>query len=583
MISKKNLKKRYSQLWVATLKGNFHKFVFLISVTILSTAADSYIPILTKDFIDNYFSAQKNFDTLLYISIFAIICILLKVFSQTLTVYLANQLGWKATNKLRETLYQKTLRLPLKEFKSNPSGHFIERIDGDVNKLSNFFSMFVIEVLSSFLLILFILFSIYTVNSYLFIAMVVNVALSFAAINYVRKFSSPLWVKTSEKKAKLTSFLSEVTHAHSEIRNNRGIKKILVHTSNLLENLFSTSHKAYVYGRSVWPTSMLMIGFSQVSLLSFASYLYLNDEITVGSLILLIQYTNMIRRPVSSLGEQIEDLQKAGASIKRVTQFMEQVTESDEDKKYKPFTEKVKQIQFKDVSHHFNDKNNILNNLNICIPNNSSVGIIGKSGVGKSTLTNILMKFVIPSSGEILVNGKSLADIDTGQWRQKIVYIPQNSDIFQGSIRENFTLFKESASDEEIYQALKEVGLDAWIKEKKEGLDFNLAEGGKNISTGEAHLLAFARVYLRDPEIVIFDEHTTHVEPQTEELLFQKTESIEKNRICFKIAHKTKTLKNTDYILYLENDSQYHFGKTKDILQIQDTFIAKIRQEVYES
>ncbi|HLO14357.1 MAG TPA: ABC transporter ATP-binding protein, partial [Anaerolineales bacterium] len=314
--------------------------------------------------------------------------------------------------------------------------------------------------------------------------------------------------------------------------------------------------------------------------------LYMRGEASLGAVYVITYYVGMLSGPLQSIRGQVEDLQRASANIQRIDQLFKlqpQIanpllagTKSDTTLPGGPLS-----VSFQDVSFQYDDQQNngnavpnddsrvggnnlsgrskTLNNIRFEIQPGRVLGILGRTGSGKSTLTRLLFRLYDPDSGSVQLGGTDLQQVRLDELRQRVAMVTQDVQLFQASVRDNLTFFNHSIRDEQLEQVLKQLRLWKWVQSLPNRLDTLLA-GGQSLSAGEAQLLAFARVFLKDPGLVILDEPSSRLDPATETLMERAVDRLFAECTGVVIAHRLKTVQRADDILILENGYVIEYG-----------------------
>jgi ATP-binding cassette subfamily B protein len=305
-------------------------------------------------------------------------------------------------------------------------------------------------------------------------------------------------------------------------------------------------------GYAMWISVVIIFALGNIVAFGIGGYLWLKGIVTIGTVYLIFYYTELLNRPIEQIRFQLQDLQVAGASIARVKELFAMNSKlkdgSDILQCNGPISMCINNLYFeyeKDVP--------VLNDISLELQPGKVLGLLGRTGSGKTTLARLVVRLFDPESGEIYIDNKLLSSIQIKYLREHIAYVTQDVQLFNATIRQNLTLFNEHISDEAIINAIGEIGLRDWIASLPEGLDTKLDSSGGGLSAGEAQLLAFVRVFLRNPSLIILDEASSKLDPITEQLVEKAIDKLLENRTCIIIAHRISTVKRADTILILED------------------------------
>ncbi len=546
-------------------------FVFILS----SIALQLMNPQIIKRFIDTAVGKSEPTSTLLVLAlIFTGIALLNQVITVT-AAYLGENVGWKATNEMRNDLADHCLRLDMSFHKEHTSGEMIERIDGDVNALSNFFSKFVVVFLSNLLLLFGVLVLLFREDWRIGFGMTVFVVFAIFIMQKIRKIASPYWVKVSKIRASFYSFLGEHLAGTEDTRSNGATAYVMRRFYQLLRTWLPIQRKAGLAGYSMWMSSLFVFALGSAMVLLLGGFLWREGAITIGTIYMVFFYTELLNRPLEQIRTQIEDLQRADASIMRISELFR--TESKiVDGKREDLPTHALSVRFNDVSFSYEQDERVLHSIQLELDECKILGLLGRTGSGKTTLARLLLRFYDATAGEIELGNVPIKDLSLPTLRKRVGIVTQDIQLFQASVRDNLTLYDSTISDHRITHVLHELGLGKWYKDLTLGLDTEMAPGGEGLSAGESQLLAFARVFLKDPGLVILDEASSRLDPATESLIEQAVSKLLKGRTAIIIAHRLATIRRVDKILILDKGTIVEYGDREQLERDSDSRFYKL-------
>ena len=499
-----------------------------------------------------------------------------------LATYLTELLGWAATNQVRLDLARYTLGLDMSFHTAHTPGEMIERIDGDVNALSNFFSQFILQVVANIVLIFTVLVVLLREDWRVTLALGFFVGLTLVILLRMINIAVPSWEKERQTSASLYGFIEERLNGTEDIRSNDGVPYVLQRFYRLTRDLMRITIAASFRWAIVMNTTWVLFALGNALALVVSAYLHRSGVITLGSVYMIIYYTNMISWPLERLTQQFQDLQKAGASLIRIMGIQQlQGKIAGEGDFNAPATSHLAPgplaVNFQQVSFSYGDSQAapgtevstptgldeelVLRELEFHLAPKRILGLLGRTGSGKTTLTRLLFRLYDPTQGEILLDGQALRGLPIQELRRRVGMVTQNIQLFHATVRENLTFFDPDIPDEAVLQALRDLGLWAWYETLAQGLDTELESGGGGLSAGEAQLLAFTRIFLRNPGLVILDEATSRLDPATEHRIEQAVDKLVQNRTAIIVAHRLGTVQRADDILILEDGQVCEFGE----------------------
>ncbi len=628
--------------------------------------------------------------------------------------YLGENVAWRATNTLRGELAEHCLHLDMYFHKAHTPGELIERIDGDVTALSNFFSQFFILVVGNGLLLVGVLALVVREDWRVGATVGVFAVGALVVLARLRNIAVPHWAAQRQASAELFGFLEERLAGTEEIRANgaeaHAMRGFYVHMRELL----SRSLKAGLMINVMLNSSILLFALATAAAFAVGAQRYYAGALTIGSVYIVFHYTNMLERPINQIVRQLQDLQKAGASIVRVQELMavqprlagwlprttEAVTTSlpgdlslrgasavcersnpqrwprwrllrrqrraprndrfflsewrasaMDEPAMTSFLEGPLAVVFDHVSFGYHDQDGstelaevgstgregtteqetalpgatapepVLWDVSFRLAPGRVLGLLGRTGSGKTTVTRLLFRLYDPDRGAVCLGAAghtelgppapaatpatgsaesrpgmpqadfgerptfaglgppAPADLRTlplSEVRRRVGLVTQNIQLFHATVRDNLTFFDRSVPDERIREVLRDLGLAAWLQALPAGLDTVLESGGGGLSAGEAQLLAFARVFLQDPGLVILDEASSRLDPATEALLERAVDRLLRDRTAILIAHRLGTVQRADEILILESGRVEEHGVRAELARDPDSRFARL-------
>jgi ATP-binding cassette subfamily B protein len=572
-------------------------------------------PQILRSFIDAASAGAEN-SNLVRLALFFIGVAFSQQIVNVLVVYLTETLGWATTNQIRIDLARHALGLDMSFHTSHTPGEMIERIDGDVMALSNFFSQFILQVFGNSLLILGILLVLLREDWRVTLSLAAFVSITIFILLRLANISTSSWEEERKASADLYGFLEERISGTEDIRSNNARDYVLDRfyrlTRTLMRKTITAGLKVNILLNTTW--ILFAVGISVSFLISGA--LYFSHTISLGTAFMIIYYTNMLNWPIERITQQMQDLQRSGASLIRILGIQRlQGKIPGENEFTSPGAGKLESgplsVEFRDVTFGYSDgtiagspvsepnsythgdlttgdvanaafaaaldprhwrraeevhtnKEMVLHNISFKLTPGRVIGLLGRTGSGKTTLTRLLFRLYDPDEGSILLGNNDalsdLRDLPVQELRRGVGMVTQNIQLFHASVRENLTFFDASIPDERIYQAIQDLGLEKWFQSLPHGLDTELESGGGGLSAGEAQLLAFTRIFLRDPGLIILDEATSRLDPATETLIEQAVGKLVHNRTAIIVAHRLGTVQRADDILILEDGRIIEYG-----------------------
>ena len=485
-----------------------------------------------------------------------------------LATYLAEDIGWTATNDMRRELARHVVDLDMGFHKEHTPGELIERIDGDVTALSNFFSAFAIKVLANVVLIFGVLFLVWRESAWVGIGLSAFTLVAIVGIVAMQGVAVSSWKAVRTRRARFFGFLGEQLDGTEDIRANGGAPFMMHRFTKMLRGWLPAEVKGRLGFAALWGTNIASYVLGTALVFWLGSVLFGRGDLTIGSVYLIFHYTELARHPMDQIKTQMEDFQKAGAGIARVEALFERTSVLP-----RAGTERVPagplRVEFENVEFSYDDggldgngsPDRVLHGVSFDIGAGRIVGVLGRSGSGKTTLARLLTRLYDPVVGEVRIAGIPAHQADVGELRRHVGMVTQDVQLFRASIRDNLTFYNKSISDDHLISVLDALGLDEWLATLPDGLDTELEAGGGGLSAGQAQLLAFTRIFLMNPGLVILDEASSRLDPATEALIERAVERLLKDRTGFIIAHRLATVTKADDIMILEDGNIIEFGE----------------------
>ncbi|MGD9405774.1 MAG: ABC transporter ATP-binding protein, partial [Anaerolineae bacterium] len=574
--------RQYINLLVRYLASERLAALGLALLLLASIALQLVNPQILRAFLDTA-QAQGSPTTLLHLALAFLTVAIVQQAAVVGATYLGENVAWSATNALRGELTDHCLHLDMYFHKAHKPGELIERIDGDVTALSNFFSQFFIQVLGNGLLLAGVLALLVREDWRVGLTVGFFAVGALVVLARLRNVAVPHWAAQRQASAELFGFLEERLAGTEEIRANGAEAHVMRGFYVHMRELLKRSLRAGLMVNLMLNSSILLFALATAAAFAVGAVRYYAGALTIGSVYIVFYYTNMLERPINHIVRQLQDLQKAGASIVRVQELLElkpNIVDKSLPASSKQDARPVSEVRadplrgplavtFDGVSFGYHDQDGaatedsersrdvpsaepVLHDVSFHLAPGRVLGLLGRTGSGKTTITRLLFRLYDPDSGAVCLNETDLRALPLVALRRRVGLVTQNIQLFHATVRDNLTFFDRSVADGRILGVLRDLGLDAWLHGLPAGLDTVLESGGGGLSAGEAQLLAFARVFLQDPGLVILDEASSRLDPATEALLERAVDRLLQGRTAILIAHRLGTVQRADEILILE-------------------------------
>lgn len=539
------------------------RLALLLIMLLTSTGLQLLNPQIIKRFIDTAASGGVLTNLVQLAGIFLVVA----VFNQLITVavsYLGNDVAWRATNQLRGDLLKHCLRLDMRFHNVKTPGEMIERVDGDVTSISNFFAMFIVQVIGSFVLLAGILGFMFSVNVPIAVVMTVFTLLSILFMVFIRNLGVDSSKKERAASASLFGLIEERIAGIEDVQANGHVPYVMNRFYRTMRTVFRKGRKAWLLRVIPWNTTVVQFALAVTAVLLLGVHYYMEGLISIGTLFLIYQYTQMLNDPIEMLGDQVQEFQKAKSGMLRSRELLSMRSVIEEGKE-EQLPEGPLGLEFSQVHFSYNQDKPVLQDITFAIKPGERLGIIGRTGSGKSSLSRVLLRLYNLDRGTIRVGGTDITKLSLQALYRRVGMVTQDVQLFDGTLRDNLTLFNGDVSDQMIKETTDRLGLSQWINSQPEGLDTYLAAGGASLSAGEAQLFALTRVFLTEPSLVILDEPSSRLDAATEGMLQSAIDQLMKKSTGVIIAHRLATLEKVDRIMVLGDGKVLEFGAREEL------------------
>lgn len=550
------------------------RFIWALIVSVILASVSVYRPIFTQHIVDVDILKLKTMDVLVKDIYWLILLVIAETFFNFLLVFLSNYIAQNVIRDIRERLYNKLIYFKTSFFDKTAIGNLVTRAVGDVETIATVYTDGFLMVFGDVLKVVFVLVAMFQVNvqlSYIGLAIlpIMLVITRFFQKKLKKAFGDErAWTSTQN------SFVQERLSGMSLIqvfnRQEAEFKKFDQINISLKAALLKTVFYFSLFFPVVELISSVFIGL----ILFMAGFNALQGHnATPGAILAFIQFINMLIRPLRQIADRFNNIQRGLVGAERVLGIMDEDNSMTNVGTIKKDHIEGK-IEFRNVHFSYDEKQEVLKGVNFKVNSGETVAIVGATGAGKSTIIQLMTRFYDINSGKILLDDVELRDYELFNLRSKIGVVLQDVFLFHGSIYENLTLGEDIPLDK-IKKIAKEIEVDDFIEKLPGGYDFVVSERGSSISLGQRQLLSFLRAYLSNPKILILDEATSSIDPESEKLIQKATEKITKNRTSIIIAHRLSTIVNADKILVMDNGKIVEEGKHTELLE-KDGYYANL-------
>ena len=557
------LLRQYVSLLVHYLKPLWFRVTLLVVFMFGGIGLGLLSPQIIRYFIDTAEAGGALRNLFIAGGLFLVVGILGQIVT-LISSYLGQDVGWRATNRMRGDLAFHCLNLDMSFHQQYTPGEMVERVDGDTTALSNFFSEFVLQVIGSTFLLVGVIIMVSREDWRVGIALTAFVIIAFVIYSLIRSIAVPAYTAERESYAKLYGFIEERLIGIEDIRTNGGNAYTMDRFYDVNSDAYRRVLRSEIMGEIVQATTRIMFALGLATSMGMGIYLYREGTFTIGTVFMVVQYTAMFRHPLDQISRQLNDLQRATAGLKRIEALQRTTSHIQDGTETLPASGAIS-IEFDGVTFNYNEGEPVLKKVSFNLAPGKVLGLLGRTGSGKTTITRLLFRFYEPNIGEIRLGGMPIMKVQLDSLRQNVGLVTQDVHLFYASVRDNITLFDPAITDSQILGVIEDLGLSEWYASLSDGLDTVITSGG--LSAGEAQLLAFARVFLKDPGIIILDEPSSRLDPATEQQIDRAVQKLLRNRTGIIIAHRLGTVERVNEIMILEDGEIREYGEREHLVR----------------
>lgn len=554
-----------------------HKRLFIVdfSAAMIVAILELAFPLAVQWFIDDLLMGD-DWNIILTVGALLLVVYIVSTLLQYVVTYFGHKLGVNIETDMRNELFHHVQKQSFRFFDNTKTGHMISRITTDLFDLGELAHHGPEDFFISIMTFLGAFFIMFTINPMLALIVLITIPILIFLISYGNIRMNRSWKKMYEDIADVNARVEDAVS---------GVRVVQAFTNEQFEmNRFNENNKkfrraklgAYRVMATVHSNIYLLMRLMTLLVLVFGAWLTFNNLLTYGELVSFILLTNVLTTPINKITALLELYPKGMAGFKRFTEMLD----VDPDVKNRPDAVEVAKLQgnieFKNVTFGYEEnKPAVLDNLNLNVHAGETVAFVGPSGAGKTTISSLIPRFYDVDDGSIFIDGMDIRDMTKESLRKNIGVVQQDVFLFTGTLKENIAYGNLDASDEEIYEAARRAHMEEFIAELPNGYETQIGERGLKLSGGQKQRIAIARMFLKNPPILILDEATSALDTETERIIQESLNELAENRTTLVIAHRLATIKNADRIMVVTKNGIEEQG-THDELIVQNGIFARL-------
>jgi ATP-binding cassette subfamily B protein len=528
-------------------------------------------PYLLKVAIDSYIG-DSNIKGLMYIGALLLTLNILSMIASKIRIVMMSAITNNILVNIRHELYTHIQKLSFSFFDNRPVGKILARVMGDVNALQNLFNQSIQTLIPELMSLVCVSIMMLFLNFKLALAAIAILPFLAVAMFFIEIQSRKRWEVYRKKRSNLNAYNHEDFSGIKVVQAFAKEGHTLSKFKDLVNELVNSFVAAVKFNDFFWPLVELSWGVGIVIVFYVGYLLVKSNDVTIGTLVAFSMYIGMFWRPIMNLSTFYNTLITNFSAADRIFDIMEIEPDivSAMDSIKMP---KIKgSVEFKDVTFAYDEGSVVLDNVNFKVNPGETVALVGATGAGKTTIVSLLSRFYDPTSGEVLVDGKNIKNVELESYRSQMGIMLQDTFLFSTTIKENIRYGKLDATDEEVIAAAKAVNAHNFIMNMEKGYDTEVNERGSRLSLGQRQLISFARALLANPRILILDEATSNIDTHTEKLVQQGIEKLLFARTSFVIAHRLSTIRDCDKIMVVGDGNIKECGTHDELLALKGIY-----------
>ncbi len=545
--------------------GKYRKKIFLsLFISILAAVIGLLSPLIVQYAVDNCMKGAETIPMLAVCAGALLLTIIISVFLAQKRAKMMTRVGQDIIYDIRKDLFKHMQELPFEYYDSRPHGKILVRVINYVNSISDLMTNGIINFVLEMMNLLFIIVFMFFVCWQLALVVLCGLPIYGAVIMFIKNRQRKAWQLTSNKSSNLSAYLHEsiigvqISQVFTREKVNAEIN------DKLAKSYRKTWMKAVGYSNLVWPSTDIVSTLTRAAI--YLVGLLFMPGLSLGTILAMGDYSARFWQPMMNLSNLMNTFINAVAYLERIFEMLDEPVTVKDKVGAAEMPEIKGDVHFRDVTFSYEDGTSVLEHLSFDVKAGQSIALVGPTGAGKTTIVNLISRFYNLDSGSVTIDDTNIADVTLHSLRSQMGIMLQDSFIFSGTIMENLKYGRLDASDKEVYEACRIVGIHDYIMSLKDDYDTVVSERGAGLSQGQKQLIALARTILSNPKILVLDEATSSIDAKTERNLQNGLNHLLKGRTSFIIAHRLSTIRNCDMIMYVSNKGVTESGTHDELI-----------------
>lgn len=508
-----------------------------------------------------------DFDVVLH---YAVLMLVVYVASSIMTIVISvmmTRVSRQIAENMRQDVFEKLLRMPVKFFDQNQAGDIISRVSYDIDVISTCISTDLTQIMTQVVTVSGSLIMMMVISPVLSLTTLVTIPIALFYTVRMKKITHPKYSLRSKNYGRMNGFVEEMFSGQRTIQAYVYEEKAAQRFDDINQSAANAYYDAEYFGCTIGPSVNFINNFGICLIALFGSILYMGNGISLGQISSFVLYSRKFSGPINEIANVMNEIISAISAAERVFELLGAQEEPADEESALVLTQTHGNVQMKNVSFGYTPERVILHDLSLEAPSGKLVAIVGPTGAGKTTIINLLMRFYDVDKGSVMVDEKDIRRYTRESLRGAYAMVLQDTWVFEGTIFDNIAYGKENATMEEVERVAKAANIHSFIMHLPNGYQTVISEDGGNISKGQKQLLTIARAMLYDSKILILDEATSNVDISTERKIQKAMRELMKDKTCFVIAHRLSTIKNADTILVVNKGDVIEQGTHTELME----------------